>query len=293
MDHVKTITDALDALCSQISRMQQRQPAVRYELGELWGKDRAAREALAAINSELETEKRHHSARDAAAVRTLAALGYSWRGGEQFAPPIGKSPDFNLLDEKEKRIAELEAQLKAIGAGGVESLRKGGCLHQIAEPQKFTGDSEMRRAFEIEYGQSWADPDWRKETSIWASAWHKATASAQLAAVQQEVQPIGYIHPQNIDRLNRGESVAIRKHGWDGEPGQLAVFATHPTQQGLADLRWQIVHDHISGEYIAGRSCFVVQIPALPGANIMRGSVAEHFTKAVDAIAAQANQGGA
>ncbi len=68
--------------------------------------------------------------------------------------------------------------------------------------------------------------------------------------------------------------------------------STNTTKQGMADLRWQIVHDHISGEYIAGRACFVVQIPALPGANIMRGSVAEHFTKAVDAIAAQAKQGG-
>lgn len=71
-----------------------------------------------------------------------------------------------------------------------------------------------------------------------------------------------------------------------------SVAATHPTQQGLTDLRWQIVHDHVSGEYIAGRACFVVQIPPLPGANIMRGSVAEHFTKAVDALAAQAKQGG-
>ena len=32
------------------------------------------------------------------------------------------------------RIAELEAQLEAIGAGGVEPLRRRECLHQICEP---------------------------------------------------------------------------------------------------------------------------------------------------------------
>lgn len=99
-----------------------------------------------------------------AAIATLTSLGYTWIGGEQWKPPIGKAPDFNLLDAKNARIAELESQ---------------------------------------------------------------------LAAVQQGVQPIGYIHPQNIDRLNRGESVALRKNGWDGEPNQMAVYATHPTTQWL------------------------------------------------------------
>lgn len=32
------------------------------------------------------------------------------------------------------RRKELEAQLEAIGAGGVEPLRKRGCLHHIEEP---------------------------------------------------------------------------------------------------------------------------------------------------------------
>ena len=33
-----------------------------------------------------------------------------------------------------RRVMELEAQLEAIGAGGVEPLRKRECLHQISEP---------------------------------------------------------------------------------------------------------------------------------------------------------------
>ena len=33
-----------------------------------------------------------------------------------------------------RRVVELEAQLAAVGAGGVEPLRKRECLHQIREP---------------------------------------------------------------------------------------------------------------------------------------------------------------
>ena len=39
-------------------------------------------------------------------------------------------------DVNSRRVTELEAQLEAIGAGGVEPLRKRECLHQISEPAK-------------------------------------------------------------------------------------------------------------------------------------------------------------
>lgn len=43
--------------------------------------------------------------------------------------------DLTARDESQRlRIAELEAQLEAIGAGGVEPLRKRECLHKIEEP---------------------------------------------------------------------------------------------------------------------------------------------------------------
>ena len=32
----------------------------------------------------------------------------------------------------------------------------------------------MATAFEAHTGQSWTDPDWRAETSIWAAAWKAA-----------------------------------------------------------------------------------------------------------------------
>ena len=34
----------------------------------------------------------------------------------------------------------------------------------------------MAAAFEAHTGQSWADPDWRKETAMWAAAWKAAKA---------------------------------------------------------------------------------------------------------------------
>ena len=37
-------------------------------------------------------------------------------------------------DVNSRRVLELEAQLEAVGAGGVEPLRKRECLHQISEP---------------------------------------------------------------------------------------------------------------------------------------------------------------
>ncbi len=72
-------------------------------------------------------------------------IGYpsdSW--GERSSTPTGL-PDPNgawvrhediseSIRSQRARIEELESQLSAIGAGGVEPLRKRECLHQIAEP---------------------------------------------------------------------------------------------------------------------------------------------------------------
>lgn len=98
------------------------------------------------------------------------------------------------------------------------------------QPQKFTGDSEMRRAFEIEYGQNWTDPDWRRETSIWAAAWHKATAAAQ-----QGVQPVAWLAEYQDREGNSKWYVTTHKdlaaeNDMHGAPKPLY---THPVAQGL------------------------------------------------------------
>lgn len=47
-----------------------------------------------------------------AAIATLKHLGYTHKEGAQlWKPPIGKAPDFSLLDTMHARIAELEAEL--------------------------------------------------------------------------------------------------------------------------------------------------------------------------------------
>lgn len=57
LHHVDTVTEALDALGKQIRHMEQRQPHCRYELGELWAKDKAARDALKQISKETAAAK--------------------------------------------------------------------------------------------------------------------------------------------------------------------------------------------------------------------------------------------
>lgn len=44
---------------------------------------------------------------------------------------------------EKKAMRELEAQVAAVGAGGVEPLRKRECLHQIQEPDHFRGATKM------------------------------------------------------------------------------------------------------------------------------------------------------
>ncbi len=68
----------------------------------------------------------------AAAASTLERLGYTYRGGAEWAPPLGRAPDFNLLDAANNRIAELEAQAAAK------------CPHQGAEPAPITYMTEDR-----------------------------------------------------------------------------------------------------------------------------------------------------
>lgn len=48
-----------------------------------------------------------------AAVATLEHLGYTHEGGNLWKPPLGKAPDFNMLDSLRARAASLEDQLIA------------------------------------------------------------------------------------------------------------------------------------------------------------------------------------
>lgn len=43
----------------------------------------------------------------------------------------------------------------------------------------------MIASFEQQFGQTWADPAWRQESSIWASAWRAARAASPLAEIDK------------------------------------------------------------------------------------------------------------
>ena len=60
--------------------------------------------------AELLTRLQVENERMRSAERTLQRLGYQDRGGQEWAPPIGQAPDFDLIDSLRSRIAELEAR---------------------------------------------------------------------------------------------------------------------------------------------------------------------------------------
>lgn len=55
----------------------------------------------------------------------------------------------DTMRRQHARIAELEAQLEAIGAGGVEPLRPRKCMHQISEPTPRRTDWLEQLGFEL------------------------------------------------------------------------------------------------------------------------------------------------
>ncbi|WKL16587.1 hypothetical protein QYQ99_03255 [Comamonas testosteroni] len=58
-----------------------------------------------------------------AAIKTLQNLGYTYHGAELWKPPIGKVPDFDLIDSLRNRISELEASQAAPAAVAVPDER--------------------------------------------------------------------------------------------------------------------------------------------------------------------------
>lgn len=113
-------TDIRNVAAAELRRLHAENSAQRAELVA-----EAARTAEEKLRADQMTEQHRMQCNiSKSAVATLLGLGYTDRGGEQWVSPIGKAPDFNLLDAANAQIAELQAQLSAIGAGGVEQLRK-------------------------------------------------------------------------------------------------------------------------------------------------------------------------
>lgn len=59
----------------------------------------------------------------------------------------------------------------------------------------------MIEAFELHYGQSFTDKDWRAETSVWAAAWKSAKSTTQEPK-QEQGEPV-YIQTRHKDAYGR------------------------------------------------------------------------------------------
>ena len=81
------------------------------------------------------------SAQELRETTTRAPL-YQWAAGDDAVARAAH-------DEYVAAADALEAWEMAIGAGGVEPLRKRECLHQIQEPDHFRGATKMVRAHGI------------------------------------------------------------------------------------------------------------------------------------------------
>lgn len=58
------------------------------------------------------------------AIKTLESKRYTYQGGELWTPPVGKTPDFNLIDSLNEKIKELESEkhINEIKAQGIEEF---------------------------------------------------------------------------------------------------------------------------------------------------------------------------
>ncbi|SFB20157.1 hypothetical protein [Azotobacter beijerinckii] len=68
-------------------------------------------------------ELRAHERERNAARATLEQLGYTYHGGEQWKPPLGPRPNFDLLDLRDRTIAQLEQSRDGM-RDEVERLRR-------------------------------------------------------------------------------------------------------------------------------------------------------------------------
>jgi hypothetical protein len=90
------------------------------------------RDALQQLLNERDEQLDSDSA--AAALRTLIGMGYSYNSGQLWKPPLGKSPDFNLIDSLRARIAELERYKMSIWPSE-ETLIAAGLGYPIGKEQ--------------------------------------------------------------------------------------------------------------------------------------------------------------
>ena len=143
-------------------------------------------------------------------------------------------------DVNSRRVMELEAQLAAVGAGGVEPLRKRECLHQITEPA--VAQAPVASIYVTNDGQREFD-DWRVPLPVGRN---ELFAAPQPAAQASEC---GNCFGGETDRGH-----ACRKCGGTGVVQPAAQAQDAQRYRWLRDHRgWQVLHRIRPGKSIKYR----------------------------------------
>lgn len=201
---------------------------------------------IAELEAEVDAERHHHGIRNASAVRTLHALGYSWRGTDAWQPPA----------------------------------EQGKCLHQVAEP---------------------ADDIWpciNLDVDEHGAVTNAKLYTPGLPAGNHDVYPVRVPYMDEhteawltcVKELEKFDPTFLNREGMNGI--ECAAFVIRELVGRAQDAaRWREAIKTVGAERQIDGARYVIRGLEAP-INVMRGCVAEHFTKSIDAaLAAKAKQG--
>lgn len=188
----------------------------------------------------------------AAAVRTLNRIGYTYHGGVLWKPPIGSPPNF---DAPATGDVHCEHGMLLCGLCGHPSRDP---AHVDNAPIGFTLHEKSAWSVGFEDGHRAAQPTTGDEREY-------------MTAYEQECQAMA------------AEGV---KYWKDKYEALLQASAAHRREDQRDAARWRELLFHVMGTF-SGRAFAMPSVTPIPGANIMRGSVAQHFSDAIDRAAMQ------
>ena len=203
-----------------------------------------------------------------AAIATLTSLGYTWIGGEQWKPPIGKAPDFNLLDAKNARIAELEDQLAAApqavqkcegcnghglvggllpGDGGYESEECPFCKGSGDAAPAHPAEGVPAQAFKTKVFQALGIGSACNEDAVFVNIENARRRADCLSAIEREFFMVETPPDESEGDTEPGEECLLN---WGHTPTQYvqqfakALAATQPAAKGM-DAPWIHVSERL------------------------------------------------
>ena len=149
---------------------------------------------IAELEAEVDAERHHHGIRNASAVRTLHALGYSWRGTDAWQPPAEQGKCLHQIAEPAASMKQIDEAIESVLRA---ALIEGGCsAERVIEAREATNQrrAELRTLLSTPQPCSRSHPheemtaqcELRTEIARLTNA--LARAEAQLAAAPQAVQ---------------------------------------------------------------------------------------------------------